>query len=364
MHRPMPQDAVAPRFRYIPALDGVRALAIVLVVLSHSVHHTEGGGIGVQIFFALSGFLITSLLLEERAKTGSVSYRNFYVRRALRLLPALAAMLMLVALLPNVYVDPLRDGTSEPRYYTIPLTLFYVANFANAFDFHMGYLAHAWSLSIEEQFYFLWPVAAIWLATTRRFARWLLPLVLLFAMVRLAMYLAHVRGVVDLLPSQADQLLLGAGLAWIARDGLPRWTGRLVAGWAALIVLGVLTLIGTATHQGMQGPIALCGALTICGGSSVLLIAHLLTASRGLVRVFAWRPVVWVGRVSYGIYLFHFPIFQYVAHQRLSYGRTLVIEYAVLAAAVLVSWFVIEQPALRLKRRFEPRVRAPVPHAA
>ena len=165
-------DAPTFRFSYRPALDGMRGLAVVLVVLSHSVRHTEGGGIGVQMFFTLSEFLITSLLLDERARTGSVSLPNFYARRALRLLPPLLIMRALVAALPNVYRTPL-DGHSMSRLITIPLALFYMANFGNIYGEGMGYLAHCWSLSVEEQFYIVWPVVALGLLRRGRLRQYL-----------------------------------------------------------------------------------------------------------------------------------------------------------------------------------------------
>lgn len=350
------------RLGYVRQLDGVRAMAIALVICSHSIRHAEGGGIGVHVFFVLSGFLITSLLLQERAGSGRISFPNFYIRRALRLLPALLLLLVVVALLPNVYIDPARDGSSASRLITIPITLFYGANFANGLGLHMGYLAHAWSLSIEEQFYVLWPIAMVWLVVRGRFITALLVLIPAFAVLRFGMAAAHVKGTIDWLTSHADQLLIGSLLAWWVRAGLPDWIRSSAAGAAALGTLLALTLTGSYTHQGLQGDFGLYGGLTLTAIAAAVLIAHLVAGHGPLLRVFGLTPLVWLGRVSYGVYLFHFPVFQYVAHQRLSsQAVTIAVEYTATAALVVFSWFAIERPALKLKPRFGPRIAWPHP---
>jgi peptidoglycan/LPS O-acetylase OafA/YrhL len=330
-------------------------MAIVLVLISHSTPHTEGGGLGVQIFFTLSGFLITALLLSELGRAGGVSYRSFYIRRLLRLYPALLLTLVLVAVLPDVYLIPGYDGVSDSRWITLPIALVYLTNFANALGVHMGYLGHTWSLAIEEQFYLIWPVVAVWLVRRDRFLKTVLVLIPLFALVRIAMYVAGVPSVPQWLPAQADQLLIGALLAFALRGGaLPWWLGAHVAGWAALLVLAGLVTIGSVgTVGGMQGAFADLGGLLVCALASAVLIGHLVSSNGLLTRLFSIGPAVAIGRVSYGIYLLHFPIFQYVQHQRWAREQTYAVEFAATAVAVLVSWYVIERPTLRLKHRFE-----------
>lgn len=344
------------RFRYEPALDGIRAMAIMLVLAAHSLPHAAGGGYGVNIFFTLSGFLITALLLVEYRATESIWMGGFYLRRALRLLPPLVLMLALVAAIPNVYLQP-SDGHSISRLISIPAALFYVANIVAAFGHPLGFVAHTWSLAIEEQFYFIWPLAFLWLVSTKRLK--LLPALIVAAVVaRLLLVVTHVPGISDWLPAQADQLLIGALLAVVFLDGRAAWLKRRAVGWIGLVTLAVLALIGTADHQGSEGSLALYGGLTVCGLASAALIGHLITADTGwLHRIFAFRPFVWLGRVSYGVYLFHFPIFQWVQHERWpSLAKTMAVEYALTAVAVLLSWFFVERQALRLKdRRARPR---------
>lgn len=145
---------------YRAALDGLRCVAILPVVGLHAFGWPRQGSLGVDVFFVLSGFLITSLLLAEREATGSVSLRRFYARRALRLLPALFAMLIcfLIATLISLSVQ----GNLDMAHLRRPLlgvaaALTYTANFAGAAGFHPAGLGHLWSLAEEEQFYLLWP---------------------------------------------------------------------------------------------------------------------------------------------------------------------------------------------------------------
>ena len=151
--------------RHQPALDGLRGLAVLGVVLYHAgVHWLPGGLLGVDAFFVLSGFLITTLLLQERTRSGTVDLRRFWVRRARRLLPALAVLLVTV----SVMVAATGSATQKQAYpRDAGSALLYVANWRFAFS-HQGYFAdttpspllHLWSLGVEEQFYVLWPLIA------------------------------------------------------------------------------------------------------------------------------------------------------------------------------------------------------------
>ncbi len=235
-------------------------------------------------------------------------------------------MLLLVALLPNPYRHPI-DGLSVTRWISIPAALFYVANMIQALGHPLGYLGHTWSLSIEEQFYFLWPAVALWLAVTRRLRTWLPALIAAAAVSRVLMALVGVPTVVGWLPAEADQLLIGAALAVALLDGRLGFLRHPAWGWAALTLLAVLCLIGSATHQGSEGTVAIYGGLTLAGLATAALIGYFVVGgSSPLLKAFTLAPIVLLGRVSYGVYLFHFPVFQWVQHERWpSLGKTLVV---------------------------------------
>src|SRR6266536_3033363 len=157
--RDVPQ-AVPFRLGYRPALDGVRGIAILAVFAVHTQHLfgwslLQGGNAGVDIFFVLSGFLITSLLLEEWGRTGSISLRNFYWRRALRLVPGLMVLLTAVYFTSDLLISS-REAEQTRR--AIPVAFVYASDFALAFsNLRLGALQHTWSLAIEEHFYLVWP---------------------------------------------------------------------------------------------------------------------------------------------------------------------------------------------------------------
>ena len=148
---------------YVPALDGLRGLAVLLVVLFHAAAPPfQGGFVGVDMFFVLSGYLITNLLLQEYQQQGRIDFGRFYLRRFLRLMPALLFMTATFALVASWQLEgePLRQALGE-----IPWAVSYLANWARAWDLiPMFYLVHTWSLAIEEQFYLLWPVVLLWTA--------------------------------------------------------------------------------------------------------------------------------------------------------------------------------------------------------
>ncbi|HLY66186.1 MAG TPA: acyltransferase, partial [Chloroflexota bacterium] len=157
---------------YRPALDGIRGAAVLAVMLFHfGAPFDQGGFLGVDAFFVLSGFLITSLLVEEWARNAGISFRGFYLRRALRLLPALLVMLLGAGAVAATIAPPeMREGTWRG----IAVTLLYVANWQKVFsDQSVGVLGHTWSLSIEEQFYILWPPLLCLLLRRRLSLRWL-----------------------------------------------------------------------------------------------------------------------------------------------------------------------------------------------
>src|SRR4051812_42278396 len=153
------QPATVSKLGHVPALDGLRGIAIAIVVGYHAFGFPLGGWLGVDLFFVLSGFLITTLLLEEHDRTGRVSLRAFYVRRARRLLPALGAVLALIAVVGPLYYSPglLASIVASGLYAANIVRGFGQSDFLNATP-----AAHLWSLAQEEQFYVLWPIALIW----------------------------------------------------------------------------------------------------------------------------------------------------------------------------------------------------------
>jgi len=342
---------------YRPALDGLRAVSILAVLLYHT-GLISGGFLGVDVFFALSGFLITSLLLEEYSATARVSFRAFYVRRALRLLPALAPLVVIVggAMIAR-----------DPGWRTVGFVLsvvFYGANWAMVFGLPQGLLGHAWSLAIEEQFYILWP-PLLWLLL-RVVRRRSLLLLLMTSVVALAV--AHRfalqttrEGMARIyvgLDAHADPVLIGCTIAIFCASSFFRRSLRAVVVWHGLGVLGGVALLALLVRARFPVDYVYAGVSTFAALASVLVIAATLVPSSPCAAVLRCPPLPWIGRRSYGLYLWHYPVF-YLAGPLWRPGvatpETALLAWAVTFALAVASFRYIEQPALNLKARLAQR---------
>jgi peptidoglycan/LPS O-acetylase OafA/YrhL len=318
---------------HVPALDGLRGAAIVAVLLFHG-GHLAGGYLGVDLFFVLSGFLITSLLLAERHVTGTIALRSFWARRVRRLLPAMLVLLAGVALYARFIARPVDLGTIRAD---AMATLAYVANWrtilhgSSYWDLNLepSPLQHVWSLAIEEQFYLLWPIVV--LLTVRRRpdpARAVLRVAGVGAALSVAAFVGlHLAGASDTrvyegTDTRAVALLLGAALAaWRMRADEPAdgsasigWLRRVDA-WSPLIVesMGIAALVGLlGMWAGLDGrsPWLYRGGLPLAGVLAVVVIgAATRPGSPVLGRALSVPPLRILGAISYALYLWHWPIF-------------------------------------------------------
>ena len=361
-----PARSSRPDAGYLPALDGLRAVAVAAVVAYH-LGELPGGFLGVDVFFAISGFLITRLLLAEHASSGAIALRSFWARRFRRLLPALLVVVVAVMVGSRAWLPAWRLGDIRTDALA---AIAYVANWRFVVSgqsyFQSGVvpspLRHTWSLSIEEQYYLVWPLVVVGLARARR-----VPLRRIVAMASLAgavasgawMAVAAGQGR-DLsriyygTDTRAFALFAGAWLATWWHPMRPRpGSGaarfeRLGAVVGAFAVVPVLVLFAVAatdeagTYRGTFQAMALL---------SVLLVAGAATGLGPLNRVLASRPLVWVGRRSYGIYLWSWPVQVFAAEGFGSDGIALdaVVVSAAVTLAALSHWLV-EEP-IRAGRR-------------
>jgi peptidoglycan/LPS O-acetylase OafA/YrhL len=355
----------ATSFGYLRALDGLRALAVASVVLFHAgLTSLRGGFLGVDTFFVLSGFLITSLLLTERLAHGRIDLRRFWIRRARRLLPALLAVLLATVIAGRFLLDS--DALVLLRT-DAWAALAYVANWRMIFR-GTGYVAatatpsplqHTWSLGIEEQFYLIWPLVvtalSLWLAA--RHARTLL--VFLCGAGAVASQLAcgllfrpddTARAYYGT-DTRAQALLIGAALAAIlppAAGQSDRPRGRILR--PVMAVLGTAGAAATAVlwHVGAdQAAWTYRGGLTAAALGTALMIAQVVVSPGSvLARLLGLPPLVWIGRISYGIYLWHWPLFSYVTADatRLPRWPLLGVRLGGTIAVALLSYYLIEQP--------------------
>lgn len=300
------------RLGYVPALDGLRGVAIAAVVVFHA-GGPSGGLYGVDIFFVLSGFLITTLLLEEWQRNGRISLRGFYMRRVRRLVPGLAAMLGVVTLgLLLVFAFGSLDAAGlRWRLLSVLTGAAYVQNVVKAFGSGQTIwppVGHLWSLGIEEQFYIAWPLTLLWLL--RRGARpRTLAIVsglgaLLVAGHRIELVLTGASGrYAAFMPtSRADPVLLGCLL------GIARFYGMIRPALQRLLVLvspfvaaGGLTLLFFANASFY--PVPWLVLVELAAGATVL--AVVLRPESLVGRLLSRKPIVFLGEISYSLYLWH-----------------------------------------------------------
>lgn len=319
-----------------------------------------GGIVGVTLFFALSGYLITTILLRERERTGRLHFGHFYARRALRLLPALVVSVALGDLLAvTIGGHGIKQVATASLY-----SLFYINNFAPLTHASMEPFGQYWSLSLEEQYYLLWP-SLLLLLTIRRVRRFAVPIILTAAGVSIALRFSGSfttpQGfdvAYNMPQSTVWALLFGSAVAVAVRDGwrVPAWAAP--AGMAGMLFLA--TVVGLRTGL-REAPGAVSLTLRLIVGPVAGALACLVVA-RCAVAPVPWlaHPVLrYFGRISYALYLWHGVLDQVVgAHLGSSGVRGLVSGVATAALAVGVaelSWRFVESPFLRRKDRLERR---------
>jgi peptidoglycan/LPS O-acetylase OafA/YrhL len=361
---PTSQNSTAPksefRLGYRPELDGVRGISILLVLGLHfKPSITPGGYFGVDIFFVLSGFLITSLLLQEWARQDSIRLKDFYIRRALRLGPALAFYLVSLAAYAFLF---LRSESAHEVYIGILWTLSYVSNWVMALrpNQALSILAITWSLAIEEQFYLIWPLLLTTLLTAKLRRRWIL-IALALGVVFVAAYRALLwqagaspRRLYYGTDTHAEGLLLGCLIGCLlAWELVPqsKTLGRAMKSLALISFLFVGYLVFTTSHY---EPLLYVGGFSMASLAIAAMIFTLLAwpvaVATTLLRV---RPLVWVGRISYGLYLWHWPVRGLVFGKSVQPSLKQIIVGVVLSFVIAAfSFYVVEQPFLRWKKRF------------
>ncbi len=333
---------------HVPAFDGLRGLAVLAVVAFHAdLRWARGGFLGVDMFFVLSGFLITSLLRAEHARRAAISLPGFWSRRARRLLPALGFLCLV--LLGYVALRPDHPALTNLRG-DMFAALGYVANwrFVSQSDgyftnFAPSPLRHLWSLAIEEQFYLLWPLVVLVVVRVKR------PAVVVAVMAVVSATLMAVlvdpadpSAVYFGTHTHAHGLLLGAALAFVT---IPRWRWLPIAGIvAALAMFGCMLVFDGSDLWVYRGGLFGFELLTV-----LVLAACVHPQATILGRALAWRPLCAVGLVSYGLYLWHWPVFVLVDEQLVGLGGTalLAVQLVITVGVTLLSYEALERPFRR-----------------
>jgi peptidoglycan/LPS O-acetylase OafA/YrhL len=351
--------------RYMPGLDGLRALAVLAVIAYHEqLGWAPGGLLGVGVFFTLSGYLITDLLLGQWARSGALNLGDFWLRRARRLLPALFVMLAVVTAWVTI-ASPSRlaslrgavaaAATYSSNWFFIYTHSSYFARFAPP-----GPFDHLWSLAVEEQFYLIWPwllLAGVYFLRGRRpgAVRWLvLPTLVLAAVSAVAMLMLYHPGydptrVYEGSDTRACGLLVGAALAMVwpsrrtARTAL--WSRVMLdgAGLAGLAVIGLMIW-----RVGQYSAFTYRGGLVLLSVATAGVVAAVACPGSLVGVILGWKPLRWIGVRSYGIYLWHYPVIILTspANSTENLPRA-ALQVAASVGLAALSWRFIEEPIRR-----------------
>ncbi len=338
----------------IPALDGLRAIAVFLVIFYHFTYRWVPAGLGVLAFFVLSGFLITWLLLKENEKTGAISISGFYKRRALRIFPAFycywGVWLFLLLVTGHGHKVSWPDVMSA---------FFYVSNYYQAL-FHpaASFVSHSWSLAIEEQFYLLWPLSFYFGRRNLKRLTWYLAGLIGFVWVyRLVLTLIlHVdySYIYRAFDTRIDHLMIGCLTAIIIKRGALQPLWRMISAHRCLPLVTILLLAASSYYSVNSRAYLYVGGFALEPLLVAILMIQLITFSR--TPAWGWfdsKPMRYLGQISYSLYLYH-PAVGYQVFKRLAgiaFWEKLGIAVLLTIAVASASYYLIEKPFLRLKDR-------------
>jgi peptidoglycan/LPS O-acetylase OafA/YrhL len=360
--RQVTADKAPRRLGRQPALDGVRGLAVLMVMAYHFGLPLPAGGLGVDVFFALSGFLITSLLLAERDETSTIRFGAFYARRARRLLPALFMVLAAFAVVHHLFhMLPL----GIPLRYAVLFVVFFAADLLALVQGTpaLNALNPTWSLAVEEQFYLFWPIA-LWVCVRRRVR----PIPMIAGLVVIGLGLAYTAHRIPWHYPQWSiyfnpldrmaQLLLGCIAAFLFRYRLvPRALCWRPLGWLALTGLlmiadGPPVTIGDKLHMAPWTNMQLSyfGATTL---AFLIIISLVENPESDLAQFFRLSPLRYIGKISYALYLTHLPVIAVIREIAPQWTDKVRAPIAFVVCVVLASasWYFVEAPIQRWGRR-------------
>ena len=331
---------------YVASLDGLRAIAVILVMLVHAHFYLgKNGQIGVAVFFTLSGFLITTLLLEEFQKSNRVSFLGFYIRRTMRLFPALYVLILFVVMYAILYKS---IGDQDIIFKEALSAAFYVNNISWKWGWGNSalILGHTWSLACEEQFYLVWP----WILVLTIKFRSLVKLQYFLIVFIAVSWIFKSKGIYpDIVSSIIQESIfigcLGALLRW--NNVVPKIPVALT-----IISLFIILIVGISPLHfsfNLFNPCAIFSMIVILG-----LVNNPNSTTN---KILANRPMVFIGKISYSLYLWHVVVFRiFTWHSTLSPQMTFVAKFLVTVLLAMASWYIVENRATAIGRKWSKKL--------
>lgn len=348
------------KLAYVPEYDGLRALGVFAVVAHHTVPGMlPGSSLAVNLFFVMSGFLITRILVQEFECTGKINITSFYIRRFLRLTPAFWLLLAFY-----VAAAVVQGGSKEQKHLHAALASgLYFMNWTRAL--HLGpdgLLGHTWSLAIEEQFYLIFPILlSLLLLFVKRRLLWISLVILLLVSASWRGYLVMSGAAMDRIyngfDTRAETLLFGCAAAALPLSRILPALRRFCYVPIILLLVCLYLADPTINPHWQWKPVQLFGLsiLAVCIAWMLLLIQ---SRRRERIPILSWQPLVYCGRISYGIFLWQYPIAIFLSGRVPGAVNFVITVFASLAIASL-SFFVIERRVSKLRARFRPIYKTP-----
>lgn len=354
------------QFKHIPALDGLRGIAVLMVMFYHldflfpALHRfVKGGFLGVDVFFVLSGFLITSILIKEYEKDGQINLKNFYLRRFFRLVPAFWVFLICLYFFGS-YILPQDEAFAIYNNYNFFFAFSYLMNWQSAISEGLtGNLNHAWSLAIEEQFYIIWSLVLFKAFAENRERKqiFLWTCLMILGLIAWRIFRVFIGTNTDILyystDTRIDALLIGCIAAMIySWQLLPK---KVYASWQFTLI--TLTALATAllilfsfSHNDFS---LYCGTISVFSMTIAGLILWLITRERSIFKtLLELRPLRWLGQISYGLYLWHYAFYEFGKKTFASVPLQIIVGIGLALIVSTVSFYLIERPFLKLKSKF------------
>jgi peptidoglycan/LPS O-acetylase OafA/YrhL len=332
---------LSPTMGYVPSLDGLRAIAIILVLLTHANFQLGGNGIlGVDVFFALSGFLITTLLIEENQKQNKISLKAFYIRRTFRLFPALYTMLTFVL----IYALIFRNGDDLTFIITeIISSLLYLNNISWSWGWggEGGMLIHTWTLAVEEQFYLIWPWILI-LGLSLKSKKTLIIGLTIFITLTISLKIS--KNLPDLGFSLIHETIFLGCLAAILRQSIGAKIK--IPDFVSMALILFIIVIGIMPIKWYMELVYAGGRSIVSFITAIVIISVVDNQSGFTARLLSISPMVWIGKISYSLYIWHVLIFKlFYYHSTLPPSVSFMLKFVVTFIVAGLSWFLIEKKA-------------------